>query len=393
MQAATLWLALWARDGKAGRWLLVGTAAGLMLLARPSLAPVTVGILVLLLGWARGRRVPAALAYVLAVAYVLAPAIWHNHSVSGRFVPVADSVGQNLFWGNGPFPDYRWSVQGYWNIRDVDRSSPADLLTQGLKARTGKSFSDGAYLAGALSFMKEHPGPALAGFLKKAWRHLSSYEIPRNTSFEELRKNVLVWRLPFLPFAVLLGLALLGARGLDQRLAWLFLLPWLAALFSEIVFFNASRYRALGVPFLIPFAARALLLAYARAKEGSRRGVVVVAAAVGIAFAAGAFSVSSAERTRYVAVDRFKYAMLESYADVNGAWQRFSEERFRRYLGEARRLDPMNLDAFAVEQKYLVIQGQRYPAFAMTSFRETQCRPGEWLCLDLCAHLKAIIGR
>jgi 4-amino-4-deoxy-L-arabinose transferase-like glycosyltransferase len=393
MQAATLWLALWAREGKPVRWLLPGTAGGLMLLARPSLVLVVAGLLVLLLGWAGKGRAKAALAYILAVAYVIAPAIWHNHSISGRLTPVADSIGQNLFWGNNPFPDYRLSVQGYWNIRDVDRGSAASLLAQGLKARTGKEFADAAYLASAITFMKEHPGQALRGLVDKAWRHLSSYEIPRNTNFEELRKNVLVWRLPYLPFAALLVLALLGARGLDRRLTWLFLLPWVAALFSEVVFFNASRYRALSVPFLIPFAVRALLMAYAGARARSWRPLVLGAALAGVAVVAGAFSVSTAERTRHVAVDRFKDAMLESYADVDGAWQRFSEERFRRFLEEARRLDPLNLDAFAVEQKYRISQGQRYPVFAMTSFRETQCRPGEWLCRDVCAHLKAMAVR
>ncbi len=388
--AATLWLTLWARDGRPARWLAPGTAAGLLLLARPSLALVVAGLPVLLLGRVTKGRVQAGLAYLLAVAYVIAPAIWHNHAISGRLTPVADTLGQNLYFGNGPFPDHRLSVQGYWNIRDVDRGSPANLLTQRLKARASTGFADAAYLSAALAFMKERPGQALAGFLGKAWRHLSSYEIPRNANFDELRKNVLVWKLPFLPFAVLLALALLGARGLDRRLAWLFLLPWVAALFSEVVFFNASRYRALSVPFLLPLAARALLLAADRVRERSWRRLLPSAAVVALAFVLGPLPVSAAERTRHVAVDRFKDAMLESYADEDGGWRRFSEERFRRYLDEARRLDPLNLDAFAVEQKYRIMQGQAYPAFVMTSFRETQCRPDEWLCHDVCAYLKAM---
>jgi len=391
--SATLFLVLWARDGRPARWLLPGTTAGLMLLARASLFIVIVGIAVLLAGWAKKGRGKSLLACLVPVVYVLAPVIWHNHSVSGRFIAVVDSAGQNLFWGNNPFPDYRLSVQGYWNILDVDVGSPADLLTQGLKARTGAQFSDEAYMAAAVSFLKSHPVRAFGGFLDKAWRHLSNYEIPRDTNFETLRDNVLVWRLPFVPFSVLLVLAFIGARGLDKRLAWLFLLPWLAALFSEVVFFNASRYRALCMPFLIPFAIRALQMGYAAAKNRVWRKPILGAALVVLAFVAGAFAVTPAERTRHVAVDRFKDAMLESYADEYGTWQRFSEDRFRRSLEDAGRLDPENLDVFVIEQKYLIAQGKTSQAFALISFRETRCRPDEWLCHEICSHLKGMVGR
>jgi 4-amino-4-deoxy-L-arabinose transferase-like glycosyltransferase len=391
--SATLCLVLWARDGKHWRWLLPGTSAGLMLLARPSLSVVVIGVAVLLIGWARQGRGKALLAFAVPVAYVVAPVIWHNHAVSGRWIAIADSAGRNLFWGNSEFPDYRLSVQGYWNIREVDVGSPADLLTQGLKARTGQRWADPAFRAAALSFLTAHPGQALVGFLDKAWRHLSNYEIPRNTNFETLRGNVLVWRLPFVPFSMLLVLALVGARGLDRREAWLFLLPWLAALFSEVVFFNASRYRALCVPFLIPFAIRALQTGYVSAKSRGWRRPLLGAAAVVLVWVAGAFAVSSTERTRQVAVDHFKDAMLESYADENGTWQRFSEERFRRFLDDARRLDPQNLDAFVVAVKHLLSRGGNFPALALIDFRETQCRPEEWLCREVCGYLRAVAAR
>jgi 4-amino-4-deoxy-L-arabinose transferase-like glycosyltransferase len=391
--SATLHLVLWARDGGHWRWLLPGTSAGLTLLARPSLLVAVVGIAVLVLGGAGQGRAKAVLAFVFPVAYVVAPAIWHNHAVSGRWVPIADSAGQNLFWGNSEFPDYRLSVQGYWNIREVDTGSPAALLTQGLMTRTGQASSEPAYRAAAVSFLTSHPGQALVGFLAKTWRHLSSYEIPRNTNFETLRKNVLVWRVPFVPFSMLLVLALIGSRGLDKRAAWLFLLPWLAALCSEVIFFNASRYRALCVPFLIPFAIRALQMGHAAVKSRAWRRPLLATAAVALAWAAGAFAVSSTERTRYVAVDHFKDAMLESYAGEYGAWRRFSEERFRRYLAAARRLDPQNLDAFVLLQKYLIGQGKSYAALAMIDFHETQCRPEEWLCREACGYLRGMVAR
>lgn len=391
--SATLYLVLWARDGRIARWLLPGTSAGLMILARPSLFIVLAGIAVLLAGWAAGSRLKALLAYLAPLVYLVAPVMWHNHSVSGRWVPVADSAGQNLFWGNNPFPDYKLSIQGYWNIREVDRDCPADLLTRGLKVRTGQTSSDPAYMAAGIDYLKSHPGRGIAGFFDKAWRHLSNYEIPRNTNFENLRDNVAVWQLPSVPFSLLLVLALIGGRTLDRRLAWLFLLPWLATLFSEVVFFNASRYRALCVPFLIPFAIRGLQIAYTIAKERTWRKFAMGAVAVALVSAAGAFPVSQSERTRYLAIDHFKDAMLESYAGEDGTWQRFSEDRFLRSLEAARRLDPDNLDAFVVEQKYLISEGKISQVFAAASTREARCRPGEWLCHDICDHLKGMVGR
>jgi len=38
--SATIYAALWARDGGAARWLVPGTAAGLAILARPNLLVV-----------------------------------------------------------------------------------------------------------------------------------------------------------------------------------------------------------------------------------------------------------------------------------------------------------------------------------------------------------------
>jgi 4-amino-4-deoxy-L-arabinose transferase-like glycosyltransferase len=391
--SATVFSALWARDGRALRWLLPGTAAGLMILARPSLFLVLLGVAGLIVSWAAGSRMKALAAFLTPVACLLAPVVWHNHAASGRWVAVTDTAGQNLYWGNNPFPDYQVSIQGYWNILQVDRGIPADFLTQSLKARTGQSSPDPAFMAEAMGFLKAHPGKAIAGVFHKAWRHLSNYEIPRNNNFANLREHVLLWRLPFLPFSILLLLAILGSLGMDKRKAWLFLLPWLAALFSEVVFFNASRYRALCVPFLLPFAIRALQMAGAAVKRRSWRGLATGAAAVVLATVLGETAVSSGERTRYLAADHFKDAMLESYAAEDGSWRRFSEENFRRSLELARRMDPDNLDAFVIEQKLLLDEGKNSQALAAIDAREARCRPGEWLCQDICGDLRGMLGQ
>ena len=391
--SATIYAALWARDGQAARWLVPGTAAGLAILARPNLLVAVAGVVFLAAAWSTKSRARVLIALLFPSVCLLTPVLWHNYSASKRLVPVADSAGQNLYWGNGELADYRVSIQGYWNILEVDRGGPVDLLTQGLKARTGKQFAEDAYRSAAIDFMAEHPVQALGRFLTKAWRHLSTYEIPRNTDFEILRQNVLVWRLPFVPFAAILVLALVGLRGIDRYLGWLFLLPWLGAIFSEVVFFNASRYRALCVPFLVPLALRGLYLGFREAKEYRWRALLAGALAVVLATMAGSFAVPASERTRYAAVDRFKSAMLQSYAEKDGTWQRLSASRFLWELGAALRLDPDNLDAFMVAQKYLITEGKLDQSFAEIVERKQRCRSDDWLCHAACDHLRMMMGR
>jgi 4-amino-4-deoxy-L-arabinose transferase-like glycosyltransferase len=49
--SATIYAALWARDGRVVRWLAPGAAAGLAILARPNLLVVAAGVMVLAAGW------------------------------------------------------------------------------------------------------------------------------------------------------------------------------------------------------------------------------------------------------------------------------------------------------------------------------------------------------
>jgi len=388
--AASICAGDWARDGRPMRWMVPGLVTGLALLARPNLGLVAAGLAAMAWTTTPKRKARALTAFVLPVLYLLAPAIWHNFHVSGRWSLVSETFGQNAYWGNGPYPDYKTSLLGYWNIWEVDRGSPSALHVDGLKARTGKQTADAAYLAETMRYVASHPGPAIIGIGTKLWRHLSSYEIPRTCNFSTLREHVLVWRIPYIPYSLMLGLALLGLRGSDRRVTWLFLLPWIASLTTEVVFFNASRYRALGLPFLIPFSVRGVLAIVSFVRQRQGRWVAGSMAMLVALFALGHFAVPKSERNRHEAVQHFMEAMLESYADEDGAWQRFSEDRFQHHLALARRLDPSNLDAFSVEQKMLIRSGRAAEAERNLRARRADCRPGEWLCQTVCDQLETM---
>ena len=388
--AAAVFAADWARDGKPARWLVAGLAAGLAVLARPHLGFVAAGLAMAAWIATPQRKARAVAAFVLPALWLVAPAIWHNHEASGTWSVVSDTLGQNAYWGNGPNPEYRTSLLGYWNIWEIDRGSPAAILSSGLKARTGKQTADAAYFAETIRYVGDHPGRAAAEIGRKLWRHLSNYEIPRTCDFSSLRQNVWVWQIPFVPYSLMLGFALLGIRGTDRRWIWIFLLPWMATLATEVVFFNASRYRALGLPFLVPFSVRGVLATVGLVRTGDWRRLAASAAMLLALLGLGHFAVPKSERDRHQAVQHFMEAMLESYADEDAAWLRFSEDRFQHHLALARRLDPSNLDAFSVEQKMLIRSGRGAEAQQNIRLRRAGCRPGEWLCQAVCDQLEAL---
>jgi hypothetical protein len=386
--AAAIFAANWARDATPARWAATGAATGLAILARPQFAFVAAGLATLAWVETPQRRGKAVMALVLPIFWLVFPAVWHNHHANGRWSLVSDTFGQNMYWGNGPNPEYRTSLLGYWNIWEVDEKCPAALLSAGLKARTGKTTSDEALLAETLRHMHDHPTSAIAEMGNKILRHLSNYEIPRTCNFSSLRESVLVWQVPYLPYSLMLGLALLGLRGVERRFACLLLLPVIATSATEVIFFNASRYRALGLPFLVPFSVRGALAIADAIRKQERRRLAASLATLAVLFVIGSFAVPRAEHDRHLAVQHYMEAMLESYSDDMASWLRFSEDRFQHHLALARRLDPNNLDAFSVEQKMLVRSGRTGEALQNIRRRRADCQPDEWLCQSVCDQLE-----
>ena len=393
LMSVSLYASNWARNGRPGRWAVPGLALGLAALARPNLLAVAVGLAALAWIWTPSNRPRALIALLGPIICLVWVTAIHNHNASGRWTLISDMTGQNLYWGNNPFPDHRLSVQGYWDIREVDRGSAGSLLIAGLKQRTGETATDPAFLAGAARFVRSEPLRALGGLLDKAWRHLSNYEIPRNRDFAWCRQANIVWKLPLIPFALLVPLALLGWRGAQNRSsAFLLVVPWLAVVATEVMFFNASRYRALALPFvlMLSVAGAAEVVRAVRARRWAEVGLIALLATATTVL--GHFAVSPAERIQHAAVASFKSAMLEAYADEDGRWTWFSQSRALASLRKAIRLDPDNLDAFSVAQKLLIREGRFEEARANIATRRARCRTGEWLCQDVCSYLEQMMG-
>ena len=158
------------------------------------------------------------------------------------------------------------------------------------------------------------------------------------------------------------------------------------------MFFNASRYRALALPFvlMLSVAGAAEVVRAVRARRWAEVGLIALLATATTVL--GHFAVSPAERIQHAAVASFKSAMLEAYADEDGRWTWFSQSRALASLRKAIRLDPDNLDAFSVAQKLLIREGRFEEARANIATRRARCRTGEWLCQDVCSYLEQMMG-
>ncbi len=383
----------WGRERR--RWILSGILMGLTLLVRPNL--VIVFFCLALYSWLLNRkgRVVSILQFSLPVLILLSFPIWHNYRISGRLSFVTDTSGENLFWGNNAHPEYRITTQGFWRIPFVDQGNPAKLLFDTAREESGERSLDRALRAAVLGYVRENPLQAGYGLLKKALRHMSNYEFPRNRNFSWLRTSSPPFRLPLIPYSVLAALALLGWVLVFPRTRPMFILlaPWICAFLVEVIFFNASRYRAMGIPFLVPLAVVGALslhgeLVRRKWSRGLAAGLLLV-----LFFLAGQFSVAPEEKRAYVSASYYKAAMLESYAEPDGRFRLISENRFTRNLLKALEYTPDNLDAYSMYTKYLIISGRSREVARNLRERRERCHEGDILCREVCASLEKFLKR
>ena len=316
----------------------------------------------------------------------------HNYRTSGRFAFVVDTSGENLYWGNAARAEDRILLQGFWDIPQVDVGSPGWLLIRDLTSRHGERAIDPAFRAEVWAHASAQPLAVAWGIVRKVARHFASYEIPRNENFETLRQAAPVFRWPHPPYPVTACLALIGLVSVPaahRRSSWILLAPWISAFVTEVVYFNASRYRSSSLPFLIPFAVLGLRRCYEeiRARRLTRVGLALVALAV--SYLAGEEIVSPLERRQQLSASAFKSAMLEASADDAGRLRVADEGRF---LGLKAALDyePRNLDAQVVLVKYLVATGRRAEAIRARDEGCRVCGTDDRLCVLVCDSLATL---
>ena len=232
-----------------------GVVAGLAALTRPSalLLPL-LALPLLFVGTPRkGRRAVCVALLLLGLAAVMAPWVWRNYRVTGRFVPTTLQVGASLYESNSP---------------GADGGPAMDRTKWPPEARGLSEYDRNQYLfKQAVAFIRsDWPrfGRLCLHRCKRFWNLLPNYSDYRRPGYAMLSLA------SYGPVLVLgcIGLVLSLRRG---RATLLLLLPVVYFACLHAVFVGSTRYRTPIMPMIMVFAGQALAVNQAERRRRGRR--------------------------------------------------------------------------------------------------------------------------
>ncbi len=222
------------------RWFALGIYSGLLVLLQPSLLPIVL-VYGCWLAWSRARS-PRTLIAVVGLLLALAPWTIRNYITFGRFIPLRDNLGLELWLGNRP------GMQG-----TVDFSSDFPDHDPSNYARLGElRFMDGKFDA-AMKFIINDP----ASFAGRV-----------------LRRMVEFWHVPY-PFSwIVVSIfgwvgAVLAMRRIRNGWVWFIVLAVYPLIYY--VTHNFATYRHPIEPLVILLASYAIVEIIDQTKEGRRK--------------------------------------------------------------------------------------------------------------------------
>ena len=283
----TILLARWTEKATLWSGLAAGVCLGLAALLRQNvlLFLPAVGVWSLWLA-RRGRRNRSLLlgfaGLVLGTVLAVMPATIRNHVVTGEFVPITTGAGANLLMGNNEAATgfVAGSIPGYGKFKTAyDYPGIVARLEEKLGRELTYSEASSHLTGEAIRFVRENPGRALKLTGRKVLLFWGPWEIPHSKVVQDARDaSPLLARIPgnfplvVALFAAGVFLVFWDARArraagradkarLEVRwevsvLVLLFVLAWFL---SIIPFFVTARYRVPMIPFLLVFAAYALV--------------------------------------------------------------------------------------------------------------------------------------
>jgi tetratricopeptide (TPR) repeat protein len=284
-------------------WIAAGAASGVLALCVPA-ALLLAGMSALWL--AVQRRVRPALLLACGAALGIAPALLHNLAL-GDLLPVSGQGGITFYQGNNaqagglfmPPPGFTGSPE---HQAEEERAIAEKETGRPLK----RSEVSAHFLRKGLDFVFSSPFAWLRLEGRKAMALAGTYEASTEYSQYAEIERLPVARLPFLPYAAIIGLAvgglcatLLERKGADHRdleapddpaqaagrRAVLLYAAWAALV--PMLFYVSSRYRLPLVPALLLFAGALCdrMVAAARTSgglDGTTTGGALAAVAVGL---------------------------------------------------------------------------------------------------------------
>lgn len=267
-----------------GRFYISGLLLGVGITLRGNFLLVLAVFVVWIAFFAPGAsRAKAALLFLLGGATIVAPITLRNYVVADDFVLVNYDAGPNFFIGNNPEAGGGYSGFGF--VRPHPRFEERDYTARA-EQKTGRTLKPSEisryWLATGLTFPRDEPRAWLSLLATKCLLFVNNHEKADNYNLYFMRTLTPALRVAFVPFGVLLILAVIGmvTRKGEGPAFWIVYLFVATYALSVVAFFVNSRYRLPIVPALIPFAAHALL-------EGWRpvvrlRGVRLAATLLGV---------------------------------------------------------------------------------------------------------------
>jgi Flp pilus assembly protein TadD/4-amino-4-deoxy-L-arabinose transferase-like glycosyltransferase len=331
-----------------------GALFGLAAITNP---PVAVFLPALLWAfWERWRRgfPRAAIAAFFALAVIPAAIVTIYNATAGHdFVIVASQGGVNFYIGNNPQSDGHTAVvpgtrPDWWGGRfDTIKIAEREM---------GRPLRDSEvsryWFRQGLAFITGHPLQWLGLTARKFALFWSAVEIGNNESIPHVEAYSSIMRLPFFGFGLAAPLALAGMAlaWRERRRAALLPAAWIALFMAGVVaFFVCARYRIPIVPFLLVFAAFALVEGAALWRRGERRALAVPALVLALALLA--VNGQAIGHRENIAQARFLDAI---------AWrQQGNTAEAERALRDAVRLDPGLAEARNNLANLLAARGER----------------------------------
>ena len=252
-----------------------GVAVSLAALTRGNLlllAPVAATYLLATRQWR------AAFVFLLGASMALAPVAWRNHHVSGEWVLTTSAMGQNFYTGNNP-GNPRGNYRYVPFVRPQPEHEEADFLREA-ERRVGRPLTateaSAFWFRAGLNHIAASPDFSFVAIANRLGLFWSDAEAPDGWDFRFIRRYSPALRVAVVSFAVLAGLALLGAfsayRTSSGRIVIAYVLLYCGSLAPFIVF---SRYRLHVAPALAALAGSGILWSADRIKQGKHKTLAV----------------------------------------------------------------------------------------------------------------------
>lgn len=195
----------------------------------------------------------------------------HNYLAGGQFTLLTSHGGINFYIGNHA------QATGVWMAPDgIDADVSAINLEQSrvvAEKITGKNLTASEvswfWMHRAVTFIGRHPLKWAGLMLKKVYYFWLAWEAPLNYNYYFHQQYSMILRAPVFNLLFYLPLALCGMIFFAStwKKQWFLYAIILLICLSVILFFVADRYRISALPFLIVFAAAAVIQFYRRFRE------------------------------------------------------------------------------------------------------------------------------